>query len=225
MSPARVRLSLTCQESSSQRRARPAIEGKRPAIEGKEFGFPQEPAGDRVPPRHGGEGPGARPCGKNDLINTTLAQCLCSHSRNRLGASAPMWRAIMRLVCTLFLIAAIAGVSEASVQLISITVAPPVLPVYEQPPIPGPGYIWTPGYWAWAMTITTGCPGRGGAAGGGRALDPTLLGLARWHLRLERGLLGGPHIGLYGGINYGFGYTWATPAAFGAAACSATTGR
>ena len=32
---------------------------------------------------------------------------------------------------------------------ISVTIAPPELPVYEQPPIPGPGYMWTPGYWAW----------------------------------------------------------------------------
>src|SRR5260370_35999161 len=31
-----------------------------------------------------------------------------------------------------------------------ITIAPPALPVYEQPVIPGPGYIWTPGYWAWS---------------------------------------------------------------------------
>ena len=31
----------------------------------------------------------------------------------------------------------------------SITVAPPELPVYEQPMCPGDGYIWTPGYWAW----------------------------------------------------------------------------
>ena len=29
---------------------------------------------------------------------------------------------------------------------VSITLAPPVLPVYEQPPLPAPGYIWTPGY-------------------------------------------------------------------------------
>ena len=28
---------------------------------------------------------------------------------------------------------------------LSITIAPPVLPVYEQPPIPAAGYIWTPG--------------------------------------------------------------------------------
>jgi hypothetical protein len=57
----------------------------------------------------------------------------------------------MRLVRTLglLLFAAIAGVSEAAAQLVSITIAPPVLPVYVQPAIPGPGYIWTPGYWAY----------------------------------------------------------------------------
>ena len=32
---------------------------------------------------------------------------------------------------------------------ISVTIAPPELPVYEQPVCPGDGYIWTPGYWAW----------------------------------------------------------------------------
>ena len=31
----------------------------------------------------------------------------------------------------------------------SIDIAPPALPVYEQPPIPAPGYIFTPGYWSW----------------------------------------------------------------------------
>jgi hypothetical protein len=47
----------------------------------------------------------------------------------------------MRLVriLGLLLFAAIAAVSEASAQLVSITIAPPVLPVYEQPAIPGPG--------------------------------------------------------------------------------------
>ncbi len=32
---------------------------------------------------------------------------------------------------------------------VSITIAPPELPVYEQPLCPAEGYIWTPGYWAW----------------------------------------------------------------------------
>jgi hypothetical protein len=46
---------------------------------------------------------------------------------------------------------------------ISVHVAPPALPVYVQPPLPAPGYLWTPGYW-------------------------------------------GPHVGFYGGVNYGFGF-------------------
>jgi hypothetical protein len=54
---------------------------------------------------------------------------------------------IATLLATLFM----AGqVEKARAGLfISITVAPPALPVYVQPPIPGPGYMWTPGYWAW----------------------------------------------------------------------------
>jgi hypothetical protein len=32
---------------------------------------------------------------------------------------------------------------------VSITTAPPELPVYEQPLCPQPNYMWTPGYWAW----------------------------------------------------------------------------
>ena len=33
--------------------------------------------------------------------------------------------------------------------ILSINIAPPVLPVYAQPVCPGDGYIWTPGYWAY----------------------------------------------------------------------------
>ena len=32
---------------------------------------------------------------------------------------------------------------------ITVTVAPPALPVYEQPPCPEEGWMWVPGYWAW----------------------------------------------------------------------------
>ena len=32
---------------------------------------------------------------------------------------------------------------------ISVPIAPPPIPVYAQPPIPAPGYLWTPGYWAY----------------------------------------------------------------------------
>src|SRR5215467_6574746 len=41
-------------------------------------------------------------------------------------------------------------VSSAQVSVgISVRIGPPVLPVYVQPPCPEPGWIWTPGYWAW----------------------------------------------------------------------------
>ena len=33
--------------------------------------------------------------------------------------------------------------------LVRVELAPPPLPVYVQPVIPGPDYIWVPGYWAW----------------------------------------------------------------------------
>ena len=39
------------------------------------------------------------------------------------------------------------GLAQISVE---VNVAPPELPVYDQPPIPGDGYVWTPGYWAWS---------------------------------------------------------------------------
>src|SRR5258707_1094168 len=46
-------------------------------------------------------------------------------------------------------LAAMAIPAASTAQIISITIAPPELPVYEQPEIPAPGYIWTPGYWAY----------------------------------------------------------------------------
>ena len=32
---------------------------------------------------------------------------------------------------------------------ITVDVTPPPLPIYDQPLIPAPGYLWVPGYWAW----------------------------------------------------------------------------
>jgi hypothetical protein len=89
---------------------------------------------------------------------------------------------------------------------VSVTIAPPVLPLYEQPPCPGDGYIWTPGYWAhgpagyywvpgtWVTPPTVGLlwtPGYWGWNGGGYVWNA-----GYW----------GPHVGFYGGVNYGFGY-------------------
>jgi WXXGXW repeat (2 copies) len=101
--------------------------------------------------------------------------------------------------------------SPASAQIavgigISVHVAPPVLPVYVQPPCPVEGYLWTPGYWGygpagyywvpgvWMRPPAVGVlwtPGYWGFAGGAYG----------WHAGYW-----GPHVGFYGGVNYGFGY-------------------
>ena len=53
------------------------------------------------------------------------------------------------LACTL-LLAALPPAAEAGVFVgVSVNFAPPPLPVYVQPPCPAPGFVWTPGYWAW----------------------------------------------------------------------------
>ena len=89
---------------------------------------------------------------------------------------------------------------------VSIHIGPPALPVYVQPPCPAAGYIWTPGYWGygeqgyywvpgtWIVAPQPGLlwtPGYWGFAGG----------IYAWH-----GGYWGPHVGFYGGVNYGFGY-------------------
>lgn len=90
---------------------------------------------------------------------------------------------------------------------VSITVAPPPLPVYAQPVCPGDGYIWTPGYWAWDGVEYYWVPGTW-------VLAPAVNvfwtpgywawsgGFYNWHAGYW-----GPHVGFYGGVNYGFGYT------------------
>jgi hypothetical protein len=84
---------------------------------------------------------------------------------------------------------------------------PPPLPVYEQPPCPVEGYIWTPGLWrfgpegyfwvpgTWVAPPQPGVlwtPGYWGLAGAVYVFHP-----GHW----------GAHVGYYGGINYGAGYT------------------
>ena len=89
---------------------------------------------------------------------------------------------------------------------ISVGFAPPVLPVYAQPICPGDGYMWTPGYWAYGDAGYYWVPGVW--------VQPPMVGVLwtpgywgwgsgayLWHAGYW-----GPHIGFYGGVNYGFGY-------------------
>jgi hypothetical protein len=86
---------------------------------------------------------------------------------------------------------------------------PPPLPTYEQPPIPAPGYMWTPGNWSWD-------PDEGDYYWvPGTWVEPPRPGLLwtpgywAWvggSYLFHRGYWG-PHVGFYGGVSYGYGYT------------------
>jgi len=117
---------------------------------------------------------------------------------------------LFRLFVPLMVGLAVLGLpSAASAQIavgVAITIAPPPLPVYDQPPIPGTGYIWTPGYWAYDVDDYYWVPGTW--------VEPPAVGLlwtpAYWGwsdgVYVMHDGYWGPHIGFYGGINYGFGY-------------------
>ncbi|HZD32375.1 MAG TPA: hypothetical protein VE779_12020 [Candidatus Angelobacter sp.] len=98
------------------------------------------------------------------------------------------------------------AVSSWAGVFVSVAIGPPALPAYSQPICPAPGYIWTPGYWAygpagyywvpgtWVVPPQVGflwTPGYWGFS----------AGLYNWHAGFW-----GTTIGFYGGINYGFGY-------------------
>ena len=118
-------------------------------------------------------------------------------------------RAIRVIGLMLFALAVLAVPKASSAQIavrISVRIAPPAIPVYEQPVCPGDGFMWTPGYWGytdgdyywvpgtWVRAPFVGglwTPGYWGWGGG----------LYLWHAGYW-----GPHIGFYGGVNYGFGY-------------------
>jgi hypothetical protein len=83
---------------------------------------------------------------------------------------------------------------------------PPPLPVYDQPEAPDPNYLWTPGYWAYAPAGYYWVPGAWCAAPYVGALwTPGYWGYYGGYYRFHHGFWG-PHIGYYGGVNYGFGY-------------------
>ena len=89
----------------------------------------------------------------------------------------------------------------------NVRIAPPALPVYEQPICPGPGYLWTPGYWAWSDDDGYyWVPGTWVVAPIGMLWTPGYWGFAGGFYGWHAGYWG-PHVGFYGGINYGFGYT------------------
>jgi hypothetical protein len=149
-----------------------------------------------------------------DLLPTSSCESALSNRSNSPLSGTRVWRAagcsMAGLLILLVAAVAMAPTPSSAAQLsvgVSIRIGPPPLPVYAQPVCPGPGYIWTPGYWAydpvdgyywvpgtWVMAPAPGLlwtPGYWGWSGG----------LFIWHAGYW-----GPHVGFYGGINYGFGY-------------------
>ncbi len=89
---------------------------------------------------------------------------------------------------------------------ISIRVAPPALPVYTQPPCPTPGFLWTPGYWAYGSAGYFWTPGVWlSPPHPGVLWTPPYWGFVGGVYAFHAGYWG-PHVGFYGGVNYGFGY-------------------
>ncbi len=90
---------------------------------------------------------------------------------------------------------------------ISVRIGPPPLRVVAvQPYCPGPGYIWTPGYWAYGPVGYYWVPGAWVMAPQpGLLWTPGYWGFAQGVYVWHRGYWG-PHVGFYGGVNYGFGY-------------------
>jgi hypothetical protein len=89
---------------------------------------------------------------------------------------------------------------------ISVHIGPPALPIYVQPPIPAVGYLWNPGYWAYGDAGYYWVPGVWVQPPSvGVLWTPPYWGFAGGVYGFHAGYWG-PHVGFYGGINYGFGY-------------------
>ena len=84
---------------------------------------------------------------------------------------------------------------------------PPPLPEYSQPQCPGEGYLWTPGYWSYAPQGYYWVPGVWARPPQvGFLWTPGFWGFVGRLYRYNYGSWG-QHVGYYGGINYGYGYT------------------
>jgi hypothetical protein len=131
------------------------------------------------------------------------SQALLDRGEARSNAMRPIQT--LRTLFLALLVSVVPASSFAGV-FVSVNIAPPVLPVYVQPVCPGDGYLWTPGYWAygdagyfwvpgtWVLAPRPGVLWTPGYWGWGS-------GVYLWHAGYW-----GPHVGFYGGVNYGYGY-------------------
>lgn len=116
--------------------------------------------------------------------------------------------AIIRSVVLVLLFVCVTATPSFSQVIVGVSVsfAPPDLPVYEQPPCPGDDYIWTPGYWDWDGEDYYWVPGTWVFAP-----EPGFFWTPGYWAWGDGGFVfiagyWGPVVGFYGGINYGYGY-------------------
>ena len=128
---------------------------------------------------------------------------------NRSLLSARACAALAVAVPALMVVMPTAAHAEFSVGLdIRIGYAPPPMPVYEQPPLPAPDYIWVPGHWAWSDWTDDYYWVQGYWQ---EPPEPGLLWTPAWWgwddgaFRFHGGYWG-REVGWYGGIDYGYGY-------------------
>ncbi len=116
-----------------------------------------------------------------------------------------LFRSVRWLLLALLLPLVPAPQARAGV-FISVGFAPPILPVYVQPPCPEPNMMWTPGYWAYGDEGYYWVPGAWVPAPYiGAYWTPPYWG---WQggLYVFHGGYWGPHVGYYGGVNSGCGF-------------------
>jgi hypothetical protein len=114
---------------------------------------------------------------------------------------------LVRAALVAAIVAAVPATSSAQVFVgVGVTIAPPAIPVYVQPPCPQPNFMWMPGYWAWGPGGYYWVPGTWVAAPAyGTLWTPGYWGWSSGAYYWHRGYWGST-VGFYGGINYGFGY-------------------
>jgi WXXGXW repeat (2 copies) len=117
-------------------------------------------------------------------------------------------RKVATPLITLAILAApvLAPIASHAQIVISVGIAPPPLPVYTQPLCPGEDYLWVPGYWAWGPDGYFWVPGAWVVPPDvGLLWTPGYWGWGGSAFLFHPGYWG-PHVGFYGGVNYGFGY-------------------
>ena len=112
----------------------------------------------------------------------------------------------MRWILPALMLSFVPAIAPAQIS-ITVTTAPPPLPMYEQPPCPEEGWMWSPGYWAWSddegyyWVPGTWVP----APYTGAMWTPPWWGWDSGRYRFHEGYWG-DDVGYYGGIDYGYGY-------------------